>query len=69
MGGLQGIGPQIQENGTFLSNKELLDGQQPEALMALVINSTLDKQQEAASHFRTNVMNSLGKGLRVNTEV
>lgn len=69
MDGIQSPGPQLTENGTFMPTEELLDGQQPGALMALVINKTLAKQQEFASTFRTDVMNDLGKGLRLDSSV
>lgn len=48
---------------------ELLDGKQPGALMALVINGTMDKQAEMASRLRTHSMNALGKGLRMDIAI
>lgn len=62
-------GPRLTENGTFLSTEELLDGKQPGALMALVINGTMDKQAEMASRLRTHSMNALGKGLRMDIAI
>lgn len=62
-------GPRLTENGTFLSTGELLDGKQPGALMALVINGTMDKQAEMASRLRTHSMNALGKGLRMDIAI
>ena len=56
-------GPRLTENGTFLSTK------QPAALMALVINGTMDKQAEMASRLRTHSMNALGKGLRMDIAI
>ena len=62
-------GPRLTENGTFLSTGELLDGKQPGALMALVINGTMDKQAEMASRLRTHSMNALGTGLRMDIAI
>ena len=50
-------------------DRELLDGKQPGALMALVINGTMDKQAEMASRLRTHSMNALGKGLRMDIAI
>ena len=62
-------GPQITENGTFLSTETLLESGQQDMLLALVINGTLDKQAEMSNQLRASAMNALGKGLRIDTSV
>lgn len=76
--GIHISGPQITENGTFLSNEELLDGRQPAALNALVINKSLAKTAEMAGklqhvenldQLRTELMQASGKGIRLDSSV
>lgn len=62
-------GPQIQDNGTFMSTEEMLDGKQPQGLTALVVNKTLEKCAEMENELRTTIMHDMGKGKRVDTEV
>lgn len=62
-------GPHINENGTFLSDQELVDGEQPAAINALVINKSLNKIAEMESRFRVSVMHDMGKGTRLNSEI
>lgn len=69
MDGMQISGPQITENGTFMSTEEMLDGSTPQAdaLTALVINKTLSKQAELAAQLRSSAMNDMGKAQRLDT--
>lgn len=60
-------GPHFNSNGTFMSDQELLDGEQPAALNALIINKVLDKSAEMANNFRVEVANDMGKGTRLDT--
>lgn len=60
-------GPHFNDNGTYMSDQELLDGEQPAALNALVINKCLDKSAEMESRFRVEVANDMGKGTRLDT--
>lgn len=62
-------GPQIQDNGTFMATEEMLDGKQPHALTALVINKTLEKVDEMDTQLRTAIMQDMGKGVRLDSEV
>ncbi len=62
-------GPQIQDNGTFMSTEEMLDGKQPQGLTALVINKTMEKMDEMDSKLRVTVMNDMGKGNKIDSEV
>lgn len=61
-------GPQIQDNGTFMSTEEMLDGKQPQGLTALVVNKTLQEVAEMDSQLRTSIMHDMGKGAKVDTE-
>lgn len=76
--GMQISGPQITENGTFMTNEELLDGEQPAALNALVINKSLAKAAEmagnlqhieSANQIRTELLQAQGKGVRLDSSV
>lgn len=78
LSGIHMAGPQITKNGTFLSNEELLDGRQPAALNALVINKSLEKSAEMADklqpienidQLRTELLHASGKGLRLDSSV
>lgn len=61
-------GPQIQDNGTFMSTEEMLDGKQPQGLTALVVNKTLQEVAEMDSQLRTSIMHDMGKGAKIDTE-
>lgn len=62
-------GPQVQDNGTFMSTEEMLDGKQPQGLTALVVNKTLEKCSEMESQLRTTIMNNMGIGNKIDSEV
>lgn len=62
-------GPQVQDNGTFMSTEEMLDGKQPQGLTALVVNKTLEKCSEMESQLRTTIMNDMGIGNKIDSEV
>lgn len=62
-------GPQIQDNGTFMTTEEMLDGKQPHALTALVVNKTMEKMDEMASKLRLETMNDMGKAQKLDSEV
>lgn len=61
-------GPQVQDNGTFMSTEEMLDGKQPQGLTALVVNKTLEKCSEMESQLRTTIMNHMGIGNKIDSE-
>lgn len=63
-------GPSFTENGTFMSTEELLkNGASPQtAFMAQIINGTVQKGNEMESSLRNNIMQEMGKGIKVNTE-
>lgn len=61
-------GPQVQDNGTFMSTEEMLDGKQPQGLTALVVNKTLEKCSEMESQLRTTIMKDMGIGNRLDSE-
>lgn len=61
-------GPQVQDNGTFMSTEEMLDGKQPQGLTALVVNKTLEQCSEMESQLRTAIMNDMGIGNKIDSE-
>lgn len=62
-------GPHIKENGTFMTTEEMLDGTQPQGLTALVINKSLEKSAEMETILRVSVMNDMGVGNKIDSEI
>lgn len=62
------ISPQIQDNGTFMPTEKILDGQ-PQILNALVINKSLQECAEIESQLRVGMMQEMGKGVRIDSEI
>lgn len=56
---------EIQQNGTYLRNEELLFGQRG-ATSALIINKTLQERSKVEGH-RLEAIRFFGRGLRCNT--
>lgn len=61
-------GPHVQDNGTFMTTEEMLDGTQPQGLTALVINKSLEKSAEMENTLRTTIMSDMGIGSKINSK-
>ena len=64
---------EVKDNGTFMETEELVRNAGSDAALksmygAMIINKTVEKQDEMANALRTEVNHSLGKALRVDGE-